>query len=72
MDISTSCTGIIILLYEVFKYGDIAEFWGYVGTRAQPLLAEFCDFGQYHNLKYLTFATSEWNKLMVTFSVSVI
>jgi hypothetical protein len=41
MDIPTSFILIIILFDEVFKYGDGERFWGYVGTSAEPLCAEF-------------------------------
>jgi hypothetical protein len=34
MDIPTSFILIIILFDTVFKYGDGAKFWGYVGINA--------------------------------------
>jgi hypothetical protein len=32
--------------YEGFKYGDGTKFWGYVGTRTEPLCVEVCNFEQ--------------------------
>jgi hypothetical protein len=43
------------LFEEAFKYGDGATFWGYVGTNAELLCVEFCNFVQCHILvDYLT------------------
>jgi hypothetical protein len=35
---------IIVLFDEGFKYGDGAKFLGYVGTNAEELSVEFCNF----------------------------
>jgi hypothetical protein len=43
MDTPKSFTWIIILFDEVFKYGDGAKFWGYVGTNGEALYVEFCN-----------------------------
>jgi hypothetical protein len=40
MDIPISFIWIIILFNAVFKYGDGAKFWGYVGINAEPLCVE--------------------------------
>jgi hypothetical protein len=63
MVIPVSFIWIIILFDTVFiKYGDGAKFWGYVGTNAEPLRIEFCNFVQCHIfVNYLTFAVNEWN-----------
>jgi hypothetical protein len=39
---------------KVFKYGDYAQFWGYVGTNAEPLCVELSNFVQHILVKYLT------------------
>jgi hypothetical protein len=36
----------VILFDKAFKYGDGAEFWGYVRTTSEPLCVEFCNFVQ--------------------------
>jgi hypothetical protein len=48
MDIPTSFIWIIIFFDEAFEYGGISKFWGYVGTNAELLCVEFCNFGQFH------------------------
>jgi hypothetical protein len=59
MDIPISFIWIIILFDAVFKYGDGAKFWGYVGINAEPLFVEFCNFVKCHNfVNYLTFAVN--------------
>jgi hypothetical protein len=37
MDIPTSFLRINTFIEKAFKYGDGANFWGYVGTNAEPL-----------------------------------
>jgi hypothetical protein len=37
MNIPTSFIWIIILFDEAFKYDEGVNFWGYVGTNAEPL-----------------------------------
>jgi hypothetical protein len=44
MDIAISFIWIIISFDAVFKYGDDAKFWGYVGINAEQLCVEFCNF----------------------------
>jgi hypothetical protein len=44
MDIPTSFILIIIMFDEASKYGDGAKFWGYVGTEAESVCVEFCNF----------------------------
>jgi hypothetical protein len=46
MVIPTIYIWIIILFDEIFKYSDGANLWGYVGTNAEPLCVEFCNFVQ--------------------------
>jgi hypothetical protein len=46
MDITTSFIRIIVLFEENIKYGNNAKSWGSVGTKAEPLSAEFCNFVQ--------------------------
>jgi hypothetical protein len=48
MDMPISFIWIIILFDAVFKYGDGAKLWGYVGINAEPLCVEFCNFVQCH------------------------
>jgi hypothetical protein len=62
MDIPISFIWIINLFDAVFKYGDDAKFWGYVGINAGPHCVEFCNFVKCHNfVNYLTFAINELN-----------
>jgi hypothetical protein len=49
MDISTNFIWIIIFFGGAFQYGDGAIFWRYVGTNAEPLRLELCDFMQCHS-----------------------
>jgi hypothetical protein len=45
MDISISCIRIITFFFDGdFEYVDGAKFCGYVGTNAEPLSVEFCNF----------------------------
>jgi hypothetical protein len=37
MDIPASFIWIIILFDKAFNYGDVAKFWGYVGTSAESM-----------------------------------
>jgi hypothetical protein len=39
---------LLFCLTQFFKYGDGANFWGYVGINAEPLCVEFCNFVQCH------------------------
>jgi hypothetical protein len=62
LDIHTS------FLYHCFdedlKHDDGAKFLCYVGTNAERLCVELCNFRQYNMLvNYLTFAINELNKL---------
>jgi hypothetical protein len=34
----------------VFKYGDVAKFWGYVEINTKPLFVEFFNFVQHFKL----------------------
>jgi hypothetical protein len=55
MGIPASFIWIIILFDETVNYGDGSECWGYAGTNAEPLCAEFCNFVQCHIfVNYLT------------------
>jgi hypothetical protein len=55
MGIAITSVWIIILFDNVYKYGNGAEFWGYVGTNAEPLSVKLCNFVQCHIfLNYLT------------------
>jgi hypothetical protein len=59
MHIRISFIWIIILFDAVFKYGDGAKFWGYVGINAEPLCVELCNFVQCHIfVNYLTILLS--------------
>jgi hypothetical protein len=41
--------------HEAIKYGNGMKFGGYVGTNAEPLCVEFCNFVQCHIfVNYLT------------------
>jgi hypothetical protein len=44
MDISTSFIWVVGLFHKVSKYGDGGTCWGFDGTNAEPLCAEFCNF----------------------------
>jgi hypothetical protein len=44
MDISISFIRIITFFDGAFEYVDGAKFCGYVGTNAEPLSVEFCNF----------------------------
>jgi hypothetical protein len=35
---------------KAFIYGNSAKSWGYIGTNAEALCAEFCNFVQCHTL----------------------
>jgi hypothetical protein len=48
MDVPTGLIVIIILFDEAFQYGDVEEFWFYVGTNTEWLCVEFCSFVQSH------------------------
>jgi hypothetical protein len=49
-------TWIIIFFDGAFEYGGISKFLGYVGTNAELLGVEFCNFGQcYIFARYLSF-----------------
>jgi hypothetical protein len=48
MRIPASFILIIVFFDEAFKYDDCAKFWGYVGTNAEPVCVEFCNFMQCH------------------------
>jgi hypothetical protein len=40
---------------KLFEFGDDTEFWVYVGTNAEPLRVEVCDFVQHHSIvNYVT------------------
>jgi hypothetical protein len=74
MDIPKSFIWIIILVDAVFKYGDGAKFWRYVGINAEPVCAEFCNFVQCHIfVNYLTFAVNEKknNKIEISQNTTV-
>jgi hypothetical protein len=44
MDIRTNFIWIIILFDKAYKRGNVAEFWGYVGTDAGPLYVKTLQF----------------------------
>jgi hypothetical protein len=44
MDIAPSFIRIMALFDEGFYYADGVKFFGFVGTNAEPLCAEFCNF----------------------------
>jgi hypothetical protein len=48
MNIHTSYICMIALFDGAFKYGDVAKFWSYIGTNAEPICAAFYNFGQCH------------------------
>jgi hypothetical protein len=44
VDIPTSFIWIIFLFDGALEYEDVAKFWGYVRTNAEPLFVKFCKF----------------------------
>jgi hypothetical protein len=46
MDIPTSFIWIITFFIETFEHGNDANLWGCVGSSAQPLSVEFCNYLQ--------------------------
>jgi hypothetical protein len=61
IDTPTSFILIIIFFDEALKYGDGETFWGYVGTNAEPLCVNFCNFVQCNSfVDYLTYYYYAW------------
>jgi hypothetical protein len=59
MNTPTSFIWIINLFDKAFKYGGGVKCWGYVGTNAEPLCVQLCNFVEYYILvNYLTFCLS--------------
>jgi hypothetical protein len=48
MNITTSFIWIIISFDGAFEYDSALNFWGYVGTNAELLSVEFCNFVHCH------------------------
>jgi hypothetical protein len=47
MDIPTSFIWIIIYVERAFEYDEGAKFWGCVGSNAERLCLELCNFVQF-------------------------
>jgi hypothetical protein len=50
MGMPTNLFGIIISFDGASEYGDDVTFLDYVGTKAEPLYLEFCNFVQCHKI----------------------